>query len=254
MTELAYKQPENFISRIAANSSLYKELQGTDYITVNKKNFLKVPLEQIVFVAIDTEQTWKKPRQLTEVGAVKYSLGGLISCQSSVVWHDCSFEELGPKKRAWWEQTLLKAPKGEIVCKELDKFTRGTVVVEFSGSGEDIKILKSRGFQHPSEQSINLSRWMRNFCTRKDPLSLNRVCKNFSIPFRADWHRALPDAESTALAFIRTMEIGRRERGWKNLGDAYRDLEKIEGLIVFPLLRKGWRRRIIRKSRVNWPE
>jgi DNA polymerase III epsilon subunit-like protein len=186
------------------------------------RSSLDQTLEALTFVALDCETTGHFPDRMVELGAVRFQLpapGVPQRLQLETLVH--TMDHINPYARRVHGITrsmLTGAPSQRRVAMTFHDFARGAILVEHSADSFDTRLV-SKAMDRPlPRHHLDTSRIAGFLFQLRDTIGLERLCERLGVTHRQP-HFALADAEATADCFCRLVEMGRKEHGWKTLGD-----------------------------------
>jgi DNA polymerase III epsilon subunit-like protein len=180
------------------------------------------PIEQLRFVALDSETTGQTPHRLVELGAVAFTLEEHL-CSFETLVH--SNDRINPHARRLHgisHAVLAGAPPAADVLERFRSFAQGAVLVEHSADAFDTRLLGRTMGRPLDADNVDTSRLAGKLWGLRDTIGLERLCAELGVSHRRP-HHALADAEATAACFLALLQRGREQFGWNTLGDLLRD-------------------------------
>jgi len=188
---------------------------------------LRIPLEteldRIAFVALDCETTGHFPDRMVELGAVRFRTGAAGADEPRLLLESLvhTTDHINPYARRVHGITrsmLTGAPSLRRVALTFHDFARGAILVEHSADAFDTRLVSKALDRPPPHHHLDTSRIAGFLFELRDTIGLERLCERLEVTHRHP-HFALADAEATADCFVKLVEIGRAEHGWRTLGD-----------------------------------
>lgn len=191
-----------------------------------------LPLEGQTFVVFDLETTGLKAEQghIIEIGAVKMKDGGVMGRFNTFV------DPAGPippnivALTGITDDMVKGAPCTEDALKAFKEFCGEGVLLCAHNAAFDVGFVRVHGdrygiaFDQPYVDTLMLS---RHLLLDMENHKLNTVCKRLSISLE-NHHRAVDDAEATALALIKLLDMI-RDKGVRTLPAVVKDNVLTEG-------------------------
>lgn len=181
-------------------------------------------LTELGFVSLDCETTGHFPHRMVELGAVRFQLGAdnhppqpRISLESLVHTAD-HINPYARRVHGITRSMLTGAPSLRRVALTFHDFARAAILVEHSADAFDTRLVSKALDRPPPHHHLDTSRIAGFLFDLRDTIGLERLCERLEVTHRHP-HFALADAEATADCFVRLVEIGRLEHGWRTLGD-----------------------------------
>ncbi|MHB8313206.1 MAG: 3'-5' exonuclease [Candidatus Dormibacteria bacterium] len=189
--------------------------------------FPKIPLDteldHITFVSLDCETTGHFPDRMVELGAVRFRVGEAGPSEPPTLLESLvhTTDHINPYARRVHGITrsmLTGAPSLRRVALTFHDFARGAILVEHSADAFDTRLVAKALDRPPPHHHLDTSRIAGFLFDLRDTIGLERLCERLEVTHRHP-HFALADAEATADCFVKLVEIGRKEHGWRTLGD-----------------------------------
>ena len=187
----------------------------------------KIPLDseldRISFVALDCETTGHFPDRMVELGAVRFRVAEADAEEpprllESLVHTTDHINPYARRVHGITRSMLTGAPSLRRVAFTFHDFARGAILVEHSADAFDTRLVSKAMDRPPPRHHLDTSRIAGFLFELRDTIGLERLCERLEVTHRRP-HFALADAEATADCFVKLVEIGRREHGWRTLGD-----------------------------------
>ena len=185
---------------------------------------LDAPLDEVDFVALDCETTGHFPHRMVELGAVRFQLDASADGQrprrllESLVHTTDHINPYARRVHGISRSMLTGAPPPHRVALTYHRFSRGAVPLEHSADAFDTRLVAKALDRPPPRLHLDTSRMAGFLFNLRDTIGLERLCERLGVTHRQP-HFALADAEATADCFVELVKIGRREHGWRTLGD-----------------------------------
>jgi len=190
-------------------------------------HFSKIPLDtelsHITFVSLDCETTGHFPDRMVELGAVRFRVSEAGAAEPPLLLESLvhTTDHINPYARRVHGITrsmLTGAPSLRRVALTFHDFARAAILVEHSADAFDTRLVSKALDRPPPHHHLDTSRIAGFLFDLRDTIGLERLCERLEVTHRHP-HFALADAEATADCFVRLVEIGRLEHGWRTLGD-----------------------------------
>ncbi len=185
---------------------------------------LDLPLDEVDFVAIDCETTGHFPHRMVELGAARFRLDSSTDGHhprlllESLVHTTDHINPYARRVHGISRSMLTGAPPPHRVALTYHRFARGAVPIEHSADAFDTRLVAKALDRPPPRIHLDTSRMAGFLFGLRDTIGLERLCERLEVTHRQP-HFALADAEATADCFVELVKIGRREHGWRTLGD-----------------------------------
>jgi DNA polymerase-3 subunit epsilon len=163
-----------------------------------------------LYAIIDIETTGSKPSydRITEIAVVLYNGTKVVSTYSTLVNPERFIPYFITELTGISNEMVQDAPKFFEVAKKIVELTEGAVFVAHNVRF-DYSFLKaefaSLGFNF-SRKTLCTVRLSRKLIPNQPSYSLGKLCQNLNIPIK-NRHRALGDAEATAILFDKLLHI-----------------------------------------------
>ncbi|HXA30582.1 MAG TPA: 3'-5' exonuclease [Candidatus Angelobacter sp.] len=180
------------------------------------------PVEQLRFVALDSETTGQTPHRLVELGAVAFTLDEHLMSFETLVHSNDRINPHARRLHGISHAVLAGAPPANDVLERFRSFAQGAVLVEHSADAFDTRLLGRTMGRPLDADNVDTSRLAGKLWGLRDTIGLERLCAELGVTHRRP-HHALADAEATAACFIALLQRGREQFGWNTLGDLLRD-------------------------------
>ncbi|MHB1893655.1 MAG: 3'-5' exonuclease [Candidatus Dormibacteria bacterium] len=185
---------------------------------------LETELDRIAFVALDCETTGHFPDRMVELGAVRFRRPAAGEEEpprlllESLVHTADHINPYARRVHGITRSMLTGAPSLRRVAVTFHDFARGAILVEHSADAFDTRLISKALDRPPPRHHLDTSRIAGFLFELRDTIGLERLCERLEVTHRHP-HFALADAEATADCFVKLVEIGQREHGWRTLGD-----------------------------------
>jgi DNA polymerase III epsilon subunit-like protein len=179
-------------------------------------------IEELRFVALDSETTGQTPHRLVELGAVAFTLDEHLRSFETLVHSNDRINPHARRLHGISHAVLAGAPPADEVLERFRGFAQGAVLVEHSADAFDTRLLGRTMGRPLDADNIDTSRLAGKLWGLRDTIGLERLCAELGVSHRRP-HHALADAEATAACFLALLQRGREQFGWNTLGDLLRD-------------------------------
>ena len=171
-----------------------------------------VPLQQVTFCVVDLETTGGSPAEdrITEVGAVKYVGGERIGVFQALVNPEVPIPPYITHVTGIDDRSVVAEPPIEEILPAFLEFCRGAVFVAHNvrfDYGFIKAAFKDLGYLY-QRQTLCTVQLSRNAFPGMDSYSLGKLCESLDITIH-NRHRAMGDAEATAVLFTKIIEQNR---------------------------------------------
>jgi DNA polymerase III epsilon subunit-like protein len=214
---------ESFVLRLGpANGERFAALDDAPDAWAAERPTHDTPVEQLRFVALDSETTGQTPHRLVELGAVAFTLDEHLMSFETLVHSNDRINPHARRLHGISHAVLAGAPPANDVLERFRGFAQGAVLVEHSADAFDTRLLGRTMGRPLDADNVDTSRLAGKLWGLRDTIGLERLCAELGVSHRRP-HHALADAEATAACFIALLQRGREQFGWNTLGDLLRD-------------------------------
>lgn len=214
-----------FVSRLGpADGEAWAAIDDPDTGIVRPRPAPDMPLDDLLFVAVDCETTGQTPHRLVELGAVAFTVHGHVASFETLVHCTDRINPYARRLHGITTAALAGAPRSDAVLQRFLNFSSGAVLIEHSADAFDTRLLARTTGRALEADNVDTSRIAGKLWGLRDTIGLERLCSELGVVHRGP-HTALGDAEATAACFLELLDRCRDLFGWKTLGDLLADAQ-----------------------------